>query len=79
MIFYRIIITANLIFFTSLLGQDQFVMAESNLLKTESIRKKLYDRMDERKKSKTFSKVSEKQRRKSGVGQLAQNVLGGLL
>ena len=35
-------------------------MAQSNLLKTESIRKKLYDRMDERKKSKTLSKVSEK-------------------
>ena len=34
-------------------------MAQSNLLKTESIRKKLYDRMDERKKSKTLSKVSE--------------------
>ena len=60
MIFCRIIITANLIFFISLLGQKQFVMAQSNLLKTESIRKKLYDRMDERKKSKTLSKVSEK-------------------
>ena len=54
------IITANLFFFISLLGQEQFVMAQSNLLKTESIRKKLYDRMDERKKSKTLSKVSEK-------------------
>ena len=60
MIFCRIIITANLIFFISLLGQEQFVTAQSNLLKTESIRKKLYDRMDERKKSKTLSKVSEK-------------------
>ena len=60
MIFYRIIITVNLIIFISLLGQEQFVMAQSNLLKTESIRKKLYDRMDERKKSKTLSKVSEK-------------------
>ena len=60
MIFCRIIITVNLIFFISLLGQEQFVMAQSNLLKTESIRKKLYDRMDERKKSKTLSKVSEK-------------------
>ena len=60
MIFCRIIIKANLIFFISLLGQEQFVMAQSNLLKTESIRKKLYDRMDERKKSKTLSKVSEK-------------------
>ena len=60
MIFCRIIITANLIFFISLLGQKQFVMAQSNLLKTESIRKKLYDRMHERKKSKTLSKVSEK-------------------
>ena len=60
MIFCRIIITANLIFFISLLGQKQFVMAQSNLLKTESIRKKLYDRMHERKKSKTLSKVSTK-------------------
>ena len=60
MFFCRIIITASLIFFISLLGQEQFVMSQSNLLKTESIRKKLYDRMDERKKSKTLSKVSEK-------------------
>jgi len=59
MIFYRILITATLFFFISLLGQEQFVMAQSNLLKTESIRKKLYDRMAERKKSKTLSKVSE--------------------
>ena len=60
MFFCRIIITASLIFFISLLGQEQFVMSQSNLLKTESIRKKLYDRMDERKKSKTLSEVSEK-------------------
>ena len=59
MIFCRILITATLFFFISLLGQEQFVMAQSNLLKTESIRKKLYERMDERKKSKTLSKVSE--------------------
>ena len=59
MIFCRILITATLFFFISRLGQEQFVMAQSNLLKTESIRKKLYDRMAERKKSKTLSKVSE--------------------
>ena len=59
MIFCRILITATFFFFISLLGQEQFVMAQSNLLKTESIRKKLYDRMAERKKSKTLSKVSE--------------------
>jgi len=59
MIFCRILITATLFFFISLLVQEQFVMAQSNLLKTESIRKKLYDRMAERKKSKTLSKVSE--------------------
>ena len=59
MIFCRILITATLFFFISLLGQKEFVMAQSNLLKTESIRKKLYDRMAERKKSKTLSKVSE--------------------
>ena len=59
MIFCRIIMTATLFFLISLLGQEQFVMAQSNLLKTESIRKKLYDRMAERKKSKTLSKVSE--------------------
>jgi len=60
MIFCRIIITANIIFFISLLEQEQFLLAQSNLLKTESIRKKLYERMDEKKKSKTPSKVSEK-------------------
>ena len=43
-----------------MLGQEHFVKAQSNLLKTESIRKKLYDRMHERKKSKTLSKVSAK-------------------
>ena len=59
MIFCRITMTATLFFLISLLGQEQFVMAQSNLLKTESIRKKLYDRMAERKKSKTLSKVSE--------------------
>ena len=59
MIFCKILITATLFIFISLLGQEQFVMAQSNLLKTESIRKKLYDRMAERKKSKTLSKVSE--------------------
>ena len=59
MIFYRVIISANLIFFVGLLEQEEFVMAQSNLLKTESIRKKLYNRMDQRKKSKTLSKVSE--------------------
>jgi len=57
--FCRITIIANLIFFISLLVQEKFVMAQSNLLKTESIRKKLYDRMAERKKSRTLSKVSE--------------------
>jgi len=60
MIFCRIIITANLIFFISMSWQEQFLIAQSNLLKTESIRKKLYDRMHERKKSKTLSKVSAK-------------------
>ena len=59
MIFYRIII-ANLIFFLSLLDHGQFLMAQSNLLKTESIRKKLYDRIGERKKSKNPTKASEK-------------------
>jgi len=59
MIFCRITIIVNLIFFISLLVQEKFVMAQSNLLKTESIRKKLYDRMAERKKSRTLSKVSE--------------------
>ena len=59
MFLYRVIISANLIFFVGLLDQEEFVMAQSNLLKTESIRKKLYNRMDQRKKSKTLSKVSE--------------------
>ena len=60
MYFCRIIIIANLIFFISTLGQKQFLIAQSNLLKTESIRKKLYDRMDEKKNSKILSRVSEK-------------------
>ena len=58
--FCRIIIIANLIFFISSLGQKQFLIAQSNLLKTESIRKKLYDRMDDKKNSKILSRVSEK-------------------
>ena len=58
--FCRIIIIANLIFFISTLGQKQLLIAQSNLLKTESIRKKLYDRMDEKKNSKMLSRVSEK-------------------
>ncbi len=60
MIFCRTIIKANFIFFISLLAVEDFLMAQNNLLKTESIRKKLYDRMDERKKTKTLSKVNEK-------------------
>ena len=60
MYFFRIIIITNLIFFISPLGQKQFLIAQSNLLKTESIRKKLYDRMDEKKNSKILSRVSEK-------------------
>ena len=60
MYFCRIIIIANLIFFISPLGQKQLLIAQSNLLKTESIRKKLYDRMDEKKNSKILSRVSEK-------------------
>ena len=60
MYFFRIIIITNLIFFISTLGQKQLLIAQSNLLKTESIRKKLYDRMDEKKNSKILSRVSEK-------------------
>ena len=60
MVFYRIRITFYLIFFIAFLGQKQFLIAQSDLLKTESIRKKLYDRMDERNNSKIISKVSEK-------------------
>ncbi len=60
MIFCKIIITVNLVLFIYILGQGHFVLAQSNFLKTESIRKKLYDRMDERKKSKILSKVSKK-------------------
>ncbi len=60
MVFFRVLVTINLILFVILIGQEKFVVAQSNLLKTESIRKKLYERMDERKKSKTLNKVSEK-------------------
>ncbi len=58
--FCRIIIIANLILLIIPLGQKQLLIAQSNLLKTESIRKKLYDRMDEKKNSKILSRVSEK-------------------
>ena len=60
MVFFRVLVTINLILFVILIGHEKFVVAQSNLLKTESIRKKLYERMDERKKSKTLNKVSEK-------------------
>ena len=60
MYFCRIIFIANLILFISPLGQKQLLIAQSNLLKTESIRKKLYDRMDDKKNSKILSRISEK-------------------
>ena len=60
MYFCRIIIIANLILFISPLGQKQLLIAQSNFLKTESIRKKLYDRMDDKKNSKILSRISEK-------------------
>ena len=55
MIIFRIIFSIFILFFFNF----QEVLSESSLLKTENIRKKLFDRMDDRKKKQTLRKVSE--------------------
>ena len=57
--FYSFLLMAIIILFGSLVSEFQEVRAEEGLLKTESIRQKLFGRMDDRKKSKPLRSVSE--------------------
>ena len=57
--FYSFLLMAIIIFFGSLFSEFHEVLAEEGLLKTESIRQKLFGRMDDRKKSKPLRTVSE--------------------
>ena len=60
MYFFRILSLLKYFFFVHLLFQTQVVVAENSFLKTESIRQKLFGRMDDRKKKKPLRTVSEK-------------------
>jgi len=57
--FYSFLLMAIIFLFGSLVCKFHEVRAEEGLLKTESIRQKLFGRMDDRKKSKPLRKVSE--------------------
>ncbi len=57
--FYSFLLMAIIILFGSLISEFHEVRAEEGLLKTESIRQKLFGRMDDRKKSKPLRTVSE--------------------
>jgi len=57
--FYSFLLMAIIILFGSLVSEFHEVHAEEGLLKTESIRQKLFGRMDDRKKSKPLRSVSE--------------------
>lgn len=57
--FYSFLLMAIIILFGSLVSKFHEVRAEEGLLKTESIRQKLFGRMDDRKKSKPLRSVSE--------------------
>ena len=57
--FYSFFLMAIIFFFGSLVSEFHEVRAEEGLLKTESIRQKLFRRMDDRKKSKPLRTVSE--------------------
>ena len=57
--FYSFLLMAIIILFGSLVSEFHEVRAEEGLLKTESIRQKLFGRMDDRKKSKPLRTVSE--------------------
>tara|TARA_Y100001947_G_scaffold131126_1_gene116959 strand:+ start:18 stop:659 length:642 start_codon:yes stop_codon:yes gene_type:complete len=57
--FYSFLLMAIIILFGSLVSEFHEVRAEEGLLKTESIRQKLFRRMDDRKKSKPLRTVSE--------------------
>ena len=57
--FYSFLLMAIIFFCGSLVSEFHEVRAEEGLLKTESIRQKLFGRMDDRKKSKPLRTVSE--------------------
>ena len=57
--FYSFLLMAIIFLFGSLISEFHEVRAEEGLLKTESIRQKLFGRMDDRKKSKSLRTVSE--------------------
>ena len=57
--FYSFLLMAIIILFGNLVSEFHEVRAEEGLLKTESIRQKLFGRMDDRKKSKPLRSVSE--------------------
>ena len=57
---FRIIFSIIIFFHLNLFFQLQVLLAESSFLKTETIRKNLFDRMDDRKKKKRLRKVAEK-------------------
>ena len=57
--FYSFSLMVIIILFGSLVSEFHEVLAEEGLLKTESIRQKLFGRMDDRKKSKPLRTVSE--------------------
>jgi len=57
--FYSFLLMVIIILFGSLVSEFHEVRAEEGLLKTESIRQKLFGRMDDRKKSKPLRTVSE--------------------
>ena len=57
--FYRIFLLTIFFFFGSLDGQILGVRAEQGFFQTETIRQKLFGRMDDRKKSKPLRTVSE--------------------
>ena len=59
MSFYRILLMAIFFLFGSLGGQILEVRAEEGFFKTETIRQKLFERMDDRKKLKPLRTVSE--------------------
>ena len=57
--FYSFLFMAIIFLFGSLVSEFRELRAEEGLLKTESIRQKLFGRMDDRKKSKPLRTVSE--------------------
>ena len=57
--FYSFLLMAIIFLFGNLVNEFHEVRAEEGLLKTESIRQKLFRRMDDKKKSKPLRKVGE--------------------